>query len=102
MSELNRVVEERLAGAETAASSAGNAASAAQSSANAAQSTADAAESSATAANDAVMALQAMAVVHTEGSEPESPKNGDTWLDGAAVKMRCNGLWFTITGSFPA
>jgi hypothetical protein len=95
MSELNRVIEDRLAATETAATSAGTAAAAAQTAV-------DSIEDTVADLGEAVGDLAASAVVHYEGTEPSEPKNGDTWWGGAALCLRCNGQWFTISGSLPA
>lgn len=99
MSELNRVIEERLSATEAAATSAASAAADAASAADAAQSSADTVAAAVAALDSTVEALQTDTLVHDEGSEPGSPKNGDTWFTGAALKMRCGGNWFTIDGA---
>jgi len=92
MSELNRVIENRLAATEANATAAAAAAAAAQSSSDGLSITV------AGMAGD-ISALHTSASVHYEGSEPGSPKDGDTWFDSGVLKMRCGGDWFTITGS---
>ncbi|HLX60167.1 MAG TPA: hypothetical protein VKX17_02680 [Planctomycetota bacterium] len=82
MSELNKVIEDRLAAAEENASSAAAGAAAASTAAAAAQATADAAN----------------AKVSMGSSEPGSPTTGLIWADTGtpALKMWNGSAWVTF------